>query len=231
MDLDDARRLGDRLLHQHGLNGWRLQFDRARTRAGRCDARHRIISLSAPLTALHDEAEVRETILHEIAHALVGPAHGHDEVWRARALAIGSSGERCVDTDAPRVEGAWKGVCSRGHVVDRHRRPTRVATCRRCSSRFDLRALLTWTHHGRTVPMHPNYVAELEGLRRGVLPRRLRVGQRARLPEVRAAGRWAGSQVIVTKVNRTRYELRLEDGSRVTVPFAMLDGQGAEPPP
>ncbi len=45
---------------------------------------------------MRDE-EVKDTILHEIAHALVGKAHHHDDVWRAKALEIGCSGRRCHD--------------------------------------------------------------------------------------------------------------------------------------
>ena len=53
---------------------------------------------------LYDEAEVRETILHEIAHARVGASHGHDAVWQAEARRIGSTGRRLVDPHAP-----WRG--------------------------------------------------------------------------------------------------------------------------
>ena len=36
-----------------------------------------------------DIDHIRDTILHEIAHALVGPCHGHDAVWRQKAREIG----------------------------------------------------------------------------------------------------------------------------------------------
>ena len=113
MEISPALALGRRLLREHGLEHWTVTTDRAKTRAGVCRFASRTISLSAPLTRLHDEAEVRDTILHEIAHALVGPAHGHDNVWRAKAMAIGCSGERTVSTEAPSVEGPWRGECPR----------------------------------------------------------------------------------------------------------------------
>src|SRR3954468_12751994 len=99
MDLQEARRLATALMAEHGLSGWRLVLDSAKTRAGVCRAQRKEIGLSRHLTALHAEPEVRDTVLHEIAHALVGPAHGHDEVWRATALRIGCSGRRCVSQD------------------------------------------------------------------------------------------------------------------------------------
>jgi predicted SprT family Zn-dependent metalloprotease len=162
MQITDARRMARSLMDEHGLTDWRLVFDNAKTRAGVCRPSRKEIGLSRALTQLHPEAEVRDTVLHEIAHALVGTGHGHDAVWRAKALAIGCSGTRCVPETAPRVEGPWKGTCPAGHVVTRHRRPERVMSCRHCASSFDATALLRWTWKGRTVPMHPRYLAELE---------------------------------------------------------------------
>jgi len=71
-----ARILAVTLMQQHGLVGWTFKFDHARRRFGCCNFTRRTISLSRPLTFLNDDAEVRDTILHEIAHALAGlPEH------------------------------------------------------------------------------------------------------------------------------------------------------------
>lgn len=167
MEITPALSLGRRLLREHGLEHWTVTTDRAKTRAGVCRFAGRTISLSAPLTRLHDEAEVRDTILHEIAHALVGPAHGHDGVWRAKAMAIGCSGERTVPTHAPTVDGPWRGECPNGHVSTRHRRPTRVQSCLRCRHGFDPEFVIAWTFHGRRVEMGQTYRAELESVTLG----------------------------------------------------------------
>lgn len=164
MEIPAALTLGRRLLLKHGLGDWSIRTDRAKTRAGACRFGTRTISLSADLTRLHDEAEVRDTILHEIAHALVGPFHGHDDLWRAKAVEIGGSGERTMSTSAPRVEGPWRGTCPQGHVSTRHRRPTRVLSCSRCSTTFDATSLISWTYRGRRVAMGQAYRAELEAL-------------------------------------------------------------------
>ncbi|MFW5471087.1 SprT-like domain-containing protein [Knoellia sp. CPCC 206435] len=164
MEIPAALTLGRRLLREHGLGDWSIRTDRAKTRAGVCRFSTHTISLSADLTRLHDETEVRDTILHEIAHALVGPFHGHDEVWRAKAVEIGCSGERTVPSHAPRVEGPWRGVCPQGHVSTRHRRPTRVLSCSRCSGTFDASSVISWTYRGRRVAMGQAYRAELEAL-------------------------------------------------------------------
>ena len=166
MEVTRALSTGRRLLREHGLDDWTIVADRAKTRAGVCRFTKRQIGLSAPLTTLHTEDEVLDTILHEIAHALVGPAHGHDATWAARARAIGCSGERCVSPDSPTAPAAWLGVCPGGHALERHRRPERVLTCGLCSSAFDLAHVYTWTHHGRPAPMLPRYQAELRRLLR-----------------------------------------------------------------
>lgn len=221
MDLSDAHSLGERLLAQHGLTaaGWRVVFDRAKRRAGVCRFGPKEISLSAPITRLHDEAEVRDTILHEIAHALVGHRHGHDATWRRAAREIGCSGSRCTSADAPRVEPPWLGVCAAGHTTGRHRRPERVMTCAACSRRFDLTHLVTWTYRGAPAPMHPNYDAELARLRAGQGTTLLPVGASVR---VTAAGELHGSEGRVVKRGRTRYHLRV--GRQVlSVPFAWVE--------
>ncbi len=220
MDLTAAHDLATRLLAEHGLTDWRVEYDAAKRRAGVCRFATRTIGLSAPLTVLHDEAMVRDTVLHEIAHALVGPSHGHDATWARTARAIGCSAERCVPADAPRVAAPWLGVCPAGHTVDRHRRPERVLVCRRCSgSTFDLRHVLTWTHHGRPAAHHPNYVAELAALRDGRRVTRLGVGSQARIT---VPGEYHRSVGTVLKRGRTCYHLRV--GRLVLrVPFAGVE--------
>jgi predicted SprT family Zn-dependent metalloprotease len=209
MDLAEAFEMAERLVSQHGLTGWQVQLDNAKRRAGVCRFSDRVIGLSAPLTRVHAPAEVRDTVLHEIAHALAGPAHGHDAVWRATARRIGCSGARCVAEESPRVVGAWVGVCSAGHVKDRHRRPERVMSCAQCRPVFSPEHVFEWTFRGRPAVMHPNYVAELESLRSGRGLRRVPVGGKVR---VTAPGEFHGREGRVLKVGRTSYHVRLAEG-------------------
>lgn len=220
MHIPDAVRMARELLLHHGLPDWSVTVDAAKTRAGVCRPARREIGLSAPITRLHDEAEVRETVLHEIAHALVGAEHGHDAVWRARARSIGCTGERCVAPDAGRVEGPWQGVCPAGHRVSRHRRPTRPSSCSVCVSTFDPRHLLTWTYRGKPVLMHPNYLAEMRALTSGAPPPALLgLGSRVRItapgPHHHAVGR-------IVRRARTRFHVEV-GGRLLAVPFALVE--------
>lgn len=220
MEVTTALAAGRRLLREHGLDDWVIVADRAKTRAGVCRFAQRQIGLSAPLTALHTEAEVLDTILHEIAHALVGPQHGHDAVWRAKAREIGCSGERCVSADSPRVPGDWVGLCPAGHEKSRHRAPTRLMSCGQCARRFDPAHLFAWTFRGRpTTPPGP-YAAQLAAL--AVTPRQAQhlapspmVGDLVEM----ASGLWRGSCGEVELVGAVRCQVRLDDDELVSVPL------------
>ena len=233
MEIDAARTLAERLLREHGLTSWRLVFDRAKTRAGVCRFHQREIGLSGPLTRLHSADEVRDTILHEIAHALVGPMHQHDAVWRAQAADLGCSTKACLRPDAPRVATPWVGTCPVGHRVGRHRRPERLASCRRCCRGFNPDYLFRWLYSGREVAMHPTYVAQLRSLHdpagstldmtgAGAI---VAAGTRVRIT---AAGKYSGTVGVVEKRSRTRYHVRLPAGV-VTVPFHLAE-RALEPP-
>ena len=214
MDLTSARRLTSALMARHGLTGWRLVFDNAKTRAGVCRFDVQEIGLSRPLISLYELDQVTETVLHEIAHALTGPGHGHDRVWRANARRIGCSGRRCMPADAPSVDGAWVGVCPAGHRTTAHRRPIRVKSCRACFSGFDTSAIYTWSHRGRPAEMDSRYEAELARIRGGrsttkpaLVP--LQVGERV---QVTGTGKYAGMAGTVVKRGRTRYQVQTGAG-------------------
>ncbi len=145
MKLEDARSLAEALMRKHNVPpAWSFCFDRAKVRFGKCDYRKKRISLSSHLVQLNDEPEVRDTILHEIAHALAPRDAGHGPVWRAQALAIGCNGTRCYGTEVQRPRPKYKGTCGAcGRVIYRHRR--KVIACGQCTRVFDPRFAFVWT--------------------------------------------------------------------------------------
>nr|WP_300339197.1 SprT-like domain-containing protein [Actinomyces sp.] len=151
MEICRVLALARQLMDEHGVGDWELGLDRARRRAGLTDHGRRRITLSRALMELYDADEVRETVLHEIAHARVGARHGHDAVWAAEARQIGATGRRLVSREAPSIAGRWVGTCPAGHTVNRMRRPTVPVSCARCGRRFSLANLLTWTYDGGPV--------------------------------------------------------------------------------
>jgi predicted SprT family Zn-dependent metalloprotease len=136
MDLYKAQTLANELMQKHGIKqqGWRFTFDNARRRFGCCKYRPKVITLSKYLTHLNDEKEVRNTILHEIAHALT-PGHHHDRVWKAKAQEIGCTGDRCYSGKSVTTpESRYIAVCSGcGHTHKKHRATRSSSSCGFCS--------------------------------------------------------------------------------------------------
>ena len=69
VDLNEAAKLAFTYMHLHELHDWHFRFDRATTRFGCCHHRSKTISLSRAPVCLNDKIQVRDTILHETAHA------------------------------------------------------------------------------------------------------------------------------------------------------------------
>jgi predicted SprT family Zn-dependent metalloprotease len=111
------------LLAAFGLHDWAFAFNRRKCAMGLCLYGSKTIELSVHFIQRNGPEAIRETLLHEIAHALVGPGHGHDRVWQAKCLEIGARPERvCFAVNMP--EGRWQARCGGcGLVHSRHRRP------------------------------------------------------------------------------------------------------------
>ena len=135
--LERALTLGAELMALHRLQNWSLKLDHARRRAGLCDYRQKVISLSRHYVRNADIEHVRDTILHEIAHALVGPNHGHDAVWRMKAREIGCTATRChtLEFAAP----PWEMYCPMGCFTSPRHRRTANLVCAKCKTAVQYR--------------------------------------------------------------------------------------------
>ena len=113
MELIKAEQLAVRLMTKHNLfnQNWKFAFDNARQRLGFCSYKKKTISLSKNFISLLGEDEITDTILHEIAHALVGRKCGHGYTWQRKAIEIGCNGLRLYNGEA-RVEAKYKGTCN-----------------------------------------------------------------------------------------------------------------------
>jgi len=144
MDLDKAHKLVLRLMKQHAVPaGWSFRFDHSKVRFGKCNYAAKEISLSRHLVQLNDETEVRETILHEIAHVLAPRSAGHGAAWKRVAQAIGCNANRCYGAEVVRPKPRFKGTCPAcRRVIFRHRRS--VIACGKCTRVFDERFAFVW---------------------------------------------------------------------------------------
>ncbi len=133
------------LIELHLDASWSFAFDNAKTRAGLCNYNLRRISVSRYLAAKYEDDEIHQVLLHEIAHALAGPAAGHGAAWRSIAKSIGYEGKRLHGGAIAEDLAPWVGTCPAGHVHYRYRRPSRPLACGKCSRRFDAANRITWS--------------------------------------------------------------------------------------
>ena len=140
-----AYALRDQLLP---FGDWRFAWDHAKQRAGSTQFDSRLITLSRHLAPRFTMEEVEQTLLHEVAHAIVGHGHGHNAVWQATANSLGYRGSRTLDSVDTSDLAPYLGVCPRGHTTARHRRPRQLTSCARCCPVFDERFIIQW--HRRT---------------------------------------------------------------------------------
>ncbi len=89
--LNGVAKMARRLMDEHGLTGWALAFVEATKRLGTCNHSHRVIRIGRSHALEGSEAQIRNTVLHEIAHAIAGPEAGHGPVWKATARRIGAT--------------------------------------------------------------------------------------------------------------------------------------------
>lgn len=135
MELTKAEKLAITLMNKHGLTPtvWNFKFDNSKVRFGVCKQSLNSrtlktvkgeISLSRFLVEANTEAEVKDTILHEIAHALT-PRQGHNEVWKRKCIEIGARPEQYYteqNVETVKHLARYRAVCSDcGHVHVKHR--------------------------------------------------------------------------------------------------------------
>ncbi len=138
MDLALAKRLAIKLMTEHGLieKGWSFDFDNSKRGFGYCNYRLTTIGLSKPLTMLNDEVQVRDTILHEIAHALVGGYNNHNHIWKAKAIEIGCNGKLFYGDEVKKPKSKYILLCNTcGLQCPMYRKPSRQYSCNKCHPR------------------------------------------------------------------------------------------------
>lgn len=95
--LDAIAAVARQTMDEHGLTGWSFRFDGGTRRLGATSHREKLITLGRAPAKVNTAAQIRDVILHEVAHALVGERHRHNNVWKAKAAEIGARPERIAE--------------------------------------------------------------------------------------------------------------------------------------
>lgn len=133
--LDDIEAKAQELFDAHSLDTWTFEYDRAGRRYGLCKHRDRVITMSAFMVAVNPIEESIDTLLHEMSHAIVGPGHGHNHVWRRKAIELGCSGSRTYSNLVIEPKAPFLMGCPSCNIfAPRHRRKLKVERyrCGRC---------------------------------------------------------------------------------------------------
>lgn len=135
----EAAALARRLMDKHDLQQWRFELDEATSRAAICRYRSRTIGLSRLFVRQASAADLRDAILHEIAHALAGPGHHHDSTWKQIAQSIGCTGARCYEE--PFTPKRWLRKCPNGCFPPSTSNKRLRLICKKC------RAVIVYEHN------------------------------------------------------------------------------------
>lgn len=92
MDRSEFSKWARTELNNHGLKDWGLRINSSLNPSfpylGLCSYKDKCVIISSHHLQIHPDEEIKNTVLHEIAHALT-PGHGHDSVWADKAKEIG----------------------------------------------------------------------------------------------------------------------------------------------
>jgi predicted SprT family Zn-dependent metalloprotease len=123
---------------------WSFGFDAGRRRAGLCSYTDKKITVSKYLSLVHSIDDVRQTVLHEIAHAMTGPKEGHGKKWLATAKKIGYRNEGYTGEAIAKEYAPYRGVCPNGHQHYRYKKPKTMYSCSICASGFNRQYMIDW---------------------------------------------------------------------------------------
>ena len=125
---------------------------------GVCNYTYKQIELSAYLIPECTDKSIKETIIHEIAHALT-PGHHHDNVWKMKCIELGGNGQRCGGADNYKDGKEGRQVVMEklakytltcpvcGAVYHKNRRPSSAISCGKHGRGYDVKYKLTVTQN------------------------------------------------------------------------------------
>lgn len=94
MTLENVEKRARKMMDENGLQDWSFHFDRGTTRLGACYSGLKKITISKQLAMNNPWKQIRETMLHEIAHALTPAYMGHNRIWRETYTKLGGAETR-----------------------------------------------------------------------------------------------------------------------------------------
>lgn len=123
------------LFRKYSLHGWSIDFRTYGLTLASCDYNTQTIRFNNYYVEFSSNRSILDTLKHEIAHALVGPGHGHNNVWKSMAEKVGATPKAISSEKAAIRPGRYRATCPNcGRVYDKYRLPkySRGYYCPRC---------------------------------------------------------------------------------------------------
>lgn len=132
MTLAEITEKAEEFLKKHKLDDWRFAFSLTSKIGGQCWHNRHVVTISVTYCQKATKAEIINTLLHEIAHALAGYGNGHNHVWQRIARSIGCNANRCHSVQ--HTPAKWVGECGCIGYLWKRQRMTKLARTGTCSS-------------------------------------------------------------------------------------------------
>lgn len=137
MKLHEVIILADKLLKKYNLHDWDFTFDRAKKRFWSCNYSRKVITISNHLAKINSEELVKNTILHEIAHAICGKDEWHWKKWKEIAKKIGCDWVRCYWDEVNQVKMKYTAKCKNCEKSFQTSRKRKLIACKNCCEKFN----------------------------------------------------------------------------------------------
>lgn len=125
--------------------GWSAKINNGKRRLGVASPSTKTIGISKHLIAGSTKDEVRDVVLHEVAHAVDFMERGtsdHGPKWKAVASRVGARPERQQSQyySLAKPQAKYTVYCPKcGKLGDRHRKMNTMYYCRKCGSEIEFR--------------------------------------------------------------------------------------------
>ena len=99
------------LMWEHGLiqEGWKPKLNsRSKCRLGACHYRNKTLDISVWHVDNGTDEAIKDTMLHEIAHAIAGHRAGHGPDWQAVCRRIGAKPEQYAGEEDSNKNLPWR---------------------------------------------------------------------------------------------------------------------------
>lgn len=97
MEINEFVKLGAELMNKHACK-YKLRVNKNTSRLGVCNYKKQTIYISLHHIQTSTADEVKNTILHEIAHSLC-KGEGHNHIWKKTFKELGGEGERLASEE------------------------------------------------------------------------------------------------------------------------------------